>query len=186
MADPFEQTSRTYADIGRLSREEIGKTLPFLFQKMMGTASPIFSQMEQLSRMASQGAAAQGARFGQDIQASLGALGGGTGVGAVTRSLAGSLASNQALQARMGVMQQMSQFMQSIFGGASQGAMDIVGGIQQGALGQIQQAQAETPWWQALLGAGASAIPALAPSGSPKEKAVKGGGTSYPTPRGPR
>jgi len=114
--DPFAQTTRTFLDTGRLFREQLARN----FGQLQGLSQPILSDLMR-------SAAVSGQRTGQDIQASLGALGGGgTGVGAISRSIAASLAANQVAQTR-------ASFLSQLLGMAMGPAQQQLGG----ALGQI-------------------------------------------------
>lgn len=74
------------------------------------------AQFQPILQAALQLASSEGARVGQDISGSVGrAGGGGTGVGAVSRSVGAGLASSRAADARLGVGQAQLQLLAQLF-----------------------------------------------------------------------
>lgn len=149
MPDPFRNTTRTFQETGRLFNEQFGPTLRNLFGQLQQAGAPLLSDLTRSATI-------QGNQVGSDIQSALARAGAsGTGPGIIARSIASSMAANQASQSRFG-------FLSNLLGMAGQGALQT-GQMQLGsALEQInQQAALPSAWqqtWQNLIGAGGLAL----------------------------
>jgi hypothetical protein len=152
MPDPFQHTTRTFLETGRLFREQFGQNFASILKQLQTAGAPILSDI-------SRSAAIQGQSAGQDISSALARMGAsGTGPGLIARSIAGTLAANQTSQARAG-------FLQQLLGLANQGAQGTSGMQLGAALGDIGTRSAQRPWWEQLFqnipGAAGAAIGGL-------------------------
>ena len=109
---PFNMSRRAASAFLRKNspaQTTIGRLTPELFAMLQQQAAPALGAITQ------QGLAA-GSALGQNVAASIGSLGlGGTGLGAVSRSLGGSLAGMSAARARGDYLQEL---LKQAFGGA--------------------------------------------------------------------
>lgn len=170
MPDAFRNTTRTFQETGRLFNEQFGPTFRNIFAQLQQAGSPLLADLTRSSTI-------QGNQAGMDIQSALARSGAsGTGPGLIARSIASTMAANQASQSRF-------SFLSSLLGMAGQGALQT-GQMQLGsALEQINTRAAQPSWWQTFLGN----IPGLAGQAAGAYfGAPGGGGLSNPTAPGPR